>query len=43
MTCSAQVLKVRRILGELSLPIASPAEAREILQIEARARVGFDG
>lgn len=43
MTCSAQVLKVRRILGELSLPIAGPAEAREILQIEARAGVGFDG
>jgi uncharacterized protein (DUF849 family) len=43
MTCSAQVLKIRRILGELSLPIASPAEAREILQIEARARAGSDG
>ena len=32
MSCSAQVLKVRRILDELSLPIATPAEAREILR-----------
>lgn len=40
---SAQVLKIRRILGELSLPIATPAEAREILGIEARAGVGSDG
>lgn len=40
---SAQVLKIRRILGELSLPIATPAEAREILRIEAPTEVGTDG
>ncbi len=43
MSCSAQVLKVRRILDELSLAIASPAEAREILQTKGAAKVNFDG
>jgi uncharacterized protein (DUF849 family) len=36
--CSAQVLKIRRILEELSLEIASPDEAREILQTKAPTR-----
>jgi uncharacterized protein (DUF849 family) len=40
---SAQVLKIRRILGELSLPIATPAEAREILRIDGPTEVGTDG
>ena len=38
MSCSAQVLKVRRILDELSIAIASPAEAREILRTRGAAR-----
>ncbi len=42
-SCSAQVLKIRRILEELSLEIASPAEAREILQTKGAGKVGFDG
>jgi uncharacterized protein (DUF849 family) len=31
-SCSAQVLKIRRILEELSLDVASPEEARDVLQ-----------
>jgi uncharacterized protein (DUF849 family) len=35
------VLKIRRILEELSLEIASPDEAREILQTKGADKVGF--
>lgn len=37
---AAQVLKIRRILEELSFEIASPNEAREILQIRGANRIG---
>jgi uncharacterized protein (DUF849 family) len=36
-----QVAKIRRILEELSLEIATPAEAREMLQTKGRDNVGF--
>jgi uncharacterized protein (DUF849 family) len=36
-----QVAKIRRILEELSLEIASPAEAREILKLKGGDRVKF--
>ena len=36
-----QVAKIRRILEELSLEIATPKEAREILQLKGGDRVGF--
>ncbi len=36
-----QVAKIRRILEELSLEIATPAEAREILKLKGGDRVGF--
>ena len=36
-----QVAKIRRILEELSLEIASPQEAREILALKGGDRVGF--
>jgi uncharacterized protein (DUF849 family) len=36
-----QVAKIRRILEDLSLEIASPTEAREILQLKGGDRVGF--
>lgn len=41
--CAAQVLKIRRILEELSLEIATPDEARAILQTKGADRVRFDG
>jgi uncharacterized protein (DUF849 family) len=40
-SCAAQVLKIRRILEELSLEIASPAEAREILRTKGADKVSF--
>jgi uncharacterized protein (DUF849 family) len=40
-SCAAQVLKIRRILEELSLDIASPGEAREILQTKGADKVTF--
>jgi uncharacterized protein (DUF849 family) len=40
-SCAAQVLKIRRILDELSLEIASPDEAREILQTKGADKVDF--
>lgn len=43
MSCSAQVLKVRRIFDELSLPIATPAEAREILRTKDTTEGDVDG
>jgi uncharacterized protein (DUF849 family) len=36
-----QVEKVRGILGELGLQIATPDEARRILQLKGRAAVAF--
>ncbi len=36
-----QVAKIRRILEDLSLDIATPAEAREILKLKGGDRVGF--
>ncbi len=36
-----QVRKIRRILEDLSLEIATPAEAREMLQLKGGDRVGF--
>ena len=36
-----QVSKIRRILEDLSLEIATPAEAREILHLKGGDRVGF--
>ncbi|PWV97785.1 uncharacterized protein (DUF849 family) [Hoeflea marina] len=41
-SCAAQVLKMRRILEELSFEVASPDEAREILHIGAATRA-FEG
>lgn len=42
-SCSAQVLKIRRILEDLSLDIATPNEAREILQTKGRDKVVLHG
>jgi uncharacterized protein (DUF849 family) len=39
-TCADQVRKIRRILTELSLEIATPAEAREMLGLKGRDAVG---
>lgn len=39
--CASQVLKIRRILEELSLDIATPSEAREILQSKGADKVSF--
>jgi uncharacterized protein (DUF849 family) len=36
-----QVAKIRRILEDLSLEIATPAEAREMLKLKGADRVGF--
>ena len=36
-----QVAKIRRILEELSMEIATPAEAREMLQLKGGDRVAF--
>jgi uncharacterized protein (DUF849 family) len=36
-----QVTKIRRILEDLSMEIATPAEAREILKLKGGDRVGF--
>ena len=38
---AAQVAKIRRILEDLSLEIATPAEARAILKLKGGDRVGF--
>lgn len=42
-SCSAQVLKIRRILEDLSFEIATPAEARDILGTKGADKVGFHG
>ena len=36
-----QVTKVRQIIEGLGLEVATPAEAREILQLKGKANVGF--
>jgi uncharacterized protein (DUF849 family) len=38
---AAQVAKIRRILEDLSLEIATPDEARAILHLKGGDRVGF--
>ncbi|MGI4808989.1 MAG: 3-keto-5-aminohexanoate cleavage protein, partial [Janthinobacterium lividum] len=38
---AAQVSKIRRILEELSLEIATPDEARVMLETKGRDKVGF--
>ncbi len=40
-SCASQVLKIRRILEELSLEVATPAEARAILQTKGADKVAF--
>jgi len=40
-TNAAQVAKIRRILGELSLEVATADEAREMLALKGRNAVGF--
>ncbi|KQP17838.1 3-keto-5-aminohexanoate cleavage protein [Pseudorhodoferax sp. Leaf267] len=39
-SCADQVRKIRRILAELSLEVATPAEARAMLQLKGHAAVG---
>ena len=40
-TCADQVRKIRRILEELSLEIATPDEARAMLGLKGKDSVGF--
>lgn len=40
-SCAEQVRKIRRILDELSLDVATPAEARAMLGLKGRDAVGF--
>ena len=40
-SCAEQVRKIRRILAELSLEVATPAEAREMLQLKGCDAVAF--
>ena len=40
-TNAAQVAKIRRILGELSLEVATADEAREMLKLKGRNAVAF--
>jgi uncharacterized protein (DUF849 family) len=40
-SCAEQVRKIRRILDELSLEVASPDEARAMLGLKGRDAVGF--
>ncbi|WP_029001266.1 3-keto-5-aminohexanoate cleavage protein [Azohydromonas australica] len=40
-SCAEQVLKIRRILEELSVEIATPAEARAMLGLKGRENVAF--
>ena len=40
-SCAEQVRKIRRILLELSLPVASPAEARAMLGLKGADKVAF--
>ena len=36
-----QVAKIRRILGELSLEVATPDEARDLLKLKGGSEVAF--
>jgi uncharacterized protein (DUF849 family) len=38
---AGQVARIRRILGELSLEVATPDEARAMLDLNGRGSVGF--
>ena len=38
---AAQVLKIREVLDALSLDVATPAEARAMLQLKGRDQTGF--
>ena len=40
-TCAEQVGKIRRILEELSMEIATPDEAREMLKLKGSSKVQF--
>ena len=40
-SCADQVRKIRRVLAELSLEVATPAEARAMLQLKGADAVGF--
>ena len=40
-SCAEQVHKIRRILEELSLEVATPDEAREMLGLKGREAVAF--
>ena len=40
-SCAEQVRKIRRILTELSLEVATPDEARAMLQLKGQAAVAF--
>jgi len=40
-SCAEQVRKIRRILEELSLEVATPAEARAMLELKGRDAVAF--
>ena len=40
-SCAEQVRKIRRILEELSLEIATPDEAREMLGLKGKNAVAF--
>ena len=40
-SCAEQVLKIRRILEELSLEIATPGEARAMLGLKGANAVAF--
>ena len=42
-TCAEQVRKIRRILEELSLEVATPADARAMLGLKGRESVTFRG
>jgi uncharacterized protein (DUF849 family) len=42
-SCASQVLKIRRILEELSFEIATPDEARAILRTKGAREVAFNG
>ena len=38
---AAQVQKIRRILSELSLDVATPAEVRQMLALKGKDKVAF--
>jgi uncharacterized protein (DUF849 family) len=40
-SCAQQVRKIRRILDELSLEVATPADARRMLALKGKDAVAF--